>query len=81
MNTQAEFVIEDGVPISLRNLRHMYPFDRMQVGQSFAIPPDLKHTSVASASRYYTRDMEARGQKVEFRVRKLNGSYRCWRTI
>jgi hypothetical protein len=48
----------------------------MNVGDSFAIPPEIKrHTVAVSAMRY--------GKKhgMKFTTRKMpDGTYRCWRT-
>lgn len=62
--------IEKGIELPQR-----FPFWKMDVGDSFAVPADIKRTIVAtSASVYGIRH----GKK--FSVRKeANGQLRCWR--
>lgn len=62
--------IEKNVPLPRR-----FPFDDMQVGDSFAIPSEVHRTTVSVAANRY-------GAKhgVKFTVRLMpNRSYRCWR--
>jgi hypothetical protein len=71
------FRIEPGIPIqplSKRRAddpREAYPFDLMQVGDSF-VAPDVRVRN--SASHWGIRNRR------EFATRALgNGTYRCWR--
>lgn len=63
--------VESGIPIPKK-----FPFDEMQVGDSFAIPPEVKRGTVRIAAMRY-------GDKhgMTFVTKKMpDGSYRCWRT-
>ena len=62
--------IEKNVPMPLR-----YPFAQMEVGDSFAVPPNVSRTTVNVAAKRYT---DKHGGK--FTVRLMpDRSYRCWR--
>lgn len=63
--------IEKNIPIPGR-----YPFEQMEVGDSFAIPTSIKRQTVSVAARRY-------GDKHNktFVTRKMpDGTIRCWRT-
>lgn len=62
--------IEKGVPMPIK-----YPFKDMQVGDSFAVPPDIKRSAVSVAATRY-------GTKLgrQFAVRLMpDRTLRCWR--
>ena len=62
--------VENQVPLPKR-----YPFHQMQVGDSFAIPPDIRRETVAVAALRYGRKHD-----MKFVVRLMpDRSYRCWR--
>lgn len=62
--------IEKGVPIPRR-----YPFEHMQVGDSFAVPEGINRTRVSIAAMRYGRE-----HKMKFTVRQMpDRSLRCWR--
>jgi hypothetical protein len=62
--------INKNVPMPVR-----WPFPNMQVGDSFAIPPDVLSTTVSVAA---TRFGKKNGMK--FTVRKMpDKTFRCWR--
>jgi hypothetical protein len=52
-----------------------YPFDQMDVGDSFAVPEAIKKNTVSIAARRYGEKSNA---KFAFRKFK-DGTYRCWR--
>jgi hypothetical protein len=52
-----------------------YPFENMQVGDSFLLPETIKRTSVAVAAMRYGRN-----NNKKFTVRKTKDGFRCWRT-
>ena len=63
--------IDKAIPIPNR-----FPFDKMEVGDSFAIPADVPRTTVNVAARRY-------GDKhnMKFITRQMpDGTIRCWRT-
>ena len=52
-----------------------YPFEQMEVGDSFALPPSASRENVAAATSRYGKN-----HKKIFTVRKSNdGTFRCWR--
>jgi hypothetical protein len=52
-----------------------YPFEQMEVGDSFAVPDTVKRTTLSIAMRRYGRK-----NNKKFTVRKFkDGAYRCWR--
>ena len=63
--------VEKNVPIPAR-----YPFDKMEVGDSFALPPSAARNSVTvSAGRYGNK------HNMKFIVRIMpDRTLRCWRT-
>lgn len=62
--------IESGIPISSK-----YPFEKMKVNDSFAIPPNIKRATVNVAAKRFG---DKNGMK--FTVRMMEDrSYRCWR--
>lgn len=62
--------IDKGIPMPKR-----YPFDQMEVGDSFAVPPGVSRTTVAIAAMRYGRDHD-----MKFTIRMMpDRSYRCWR--
>jgi hypothetical protein len=62
--------IEKNVPLPV-----IYPFAKMEVGDSFAVPSSIRRETVSVAANRY-------GAKhgMKFTVRLMpNRSYRCWR--
>ncbi len=52
-----------------------YPFAGMQVGDSFAVPPDVKRPAVTVAAMRF-----ARKNGMRFTVRQVaDKTFRCWR--
>lgn len=62
--------VEKGIPVPRK-----YPFDEMEVGDSFAVPPDIHRTTVAIAALRYGRK-----HGVKFVIRMMDDrTHRCWR--
>ena len=62
--------IEKNVPVPKK-----YPFAGMQVGDSFAVPPDVKRPAVTVAAMRYGRQ-----HGMKFTVRQVaDKTFRCWR--
>jgi len=61
--------VESGIPMPQR-----YPFKDMQVGDSFAVPPQAKRPSVTVAAKRFG---DKHGMK--FTIRKTPDGFRCWR--
>ena len=62
--------IDKDVPLPAR-----YPFADMQVGDSFAVPPTIKRSSINVAAMRYGRK---HGMKFTVRL-TADRSFRCWR--
>jgi len=67
-----DFEIEKGIPLPARPNK-VYPFDQMEVGDSFLIP-DHKYRAVQAAA---SRAGKCSGKR--FTVRNTKEGYRCWR--
>lgn len=69
-------VVEKGVPVpkkrEVKKRESRYPFDVMDVGDSFLIATDC--TKVRAAAYAY-----AKRQNKKFVVRKIGSAHRCWR--
>lgn len=62
--------IDKGIPVPRK-----YPFDQMEVGDSFAVPPDTHRTTVSIAALRYGRKHGMR-----FVTRTMpDRTLRCWR--
>jgi hypothetical protein len=62
--------VEKDVPLPVK-----FPFAGMQVGDSFAVPPDVKRPAVTVAAMRFGRKHGMR-----FTVRQVaDKTYRCWR--
>lgn len=62
--------IDKGVPLPRR-----FPFADMQVGDSFAVPPDVKRPAVTVAAMRYGRK-----HGIKFTIRlTADRTLRCWR--
>ena len=75
-----EFTIEKNVPlveVVRRAGGFKYPFDEMEIGDSFVVGDTVKQ---ASAARTYASQRRKRGKsEAWFTVRKAPDGYRCWR--
>lgn len=63
--------VEKGIPIPAR-----YPFNQMEVGDSFVVPMEITRYAVSTAAHRY-------GKKhgIKFTVRRMTDkTIRCWRT-
>ena len=68
------FVVESDVPITARKTRVTYPFNKMEPGDSFAIPDEDAKSVSGAAWRW------GKAHHAKFAVRKdAAGRYRCWR--
>lgn len=62
--------IEKGIELPQR-----FPFSKMEVGDSFAVPADIKKTIISTSASVYGR---RNGKKFSVRKDAL-GQLRCWR--
>lgn len=63
--------IEKNIPIPKR-----FPFDKMEIGDSFSIPSNVRRSTASVAARRYGDK-----HKMKFITRKMpDGTIRCWRT-
>ncbi len=73
MSTKAmkkELAVDKRVPIPVK-----FPFAKMKVGDSFAVPRDVKRAAVSVAAMRFGRKHDMR-----FTVRQMpDKTFRCWR--
>ncbi len=63
--------IDKNVPLPAR-----FPFEQMEVGDSFVVPSGMHRTTVSIAALRYGRK-----HRMKFITRKMpDGTIRCWRT-
>jgi hypothetical protein len=56
-------------------LPYKFPFAKMKIGDSFAVPPDVKRAAVSVAAMRYGRK-----HGMKFTVRQVaDKTFRCWR--
>jgi hypothetical protein len=61
--------------IKMPGSRHGFPFDGMQVGDSFLVPPKISRAVVSAAMQRAAEKLKAK-----FSLRAVgNGDVRCWR--
>jgi hypothetical protein len=65
--------VENNIPIPEPAGQNRWPFNAMNVGESFVVPDRWRGSIVAAVYGYWNK----RGKK--FSVRKVNGERRCWR--
>jgi hypothetical protein len=71
-----DYKIEKGIELSStpRGRRGLYPFDKMEVGDSFIVENRADRQKVRVASNNYYRKYKSR-----FTVRQWEDKWRCWR--
>lgn len=68
-------VIDRNVPIPDAAPKGKYPWDKMEVGDSFVFPGTLDpHACYAAA-----QNIRKKCPDKDFRVRRIGKQYRCWR--
>ena len=65
--------IDKGIPVPL-NPRRLYPFDEMEIGDSFAVPL-AEHSAIHSATCWRAK---RHGEK--YTIRRMEDCVRVWRT-
>jgi len=78
------FVIRSDIPIPLRSARSSkYPFEHMEVGDSFVVPADaVPARGVASLRAAIAQFRKAKDNSTKFIARTLDdGSVGVWRTL
>jgi hypothetical protein len=69
--------IERDVPMPVRRAVTVWPFAKMGVGDSFAVPPGVSDDVVRAAARNH---VARRQPSAKYAVRKdASGCHRCWR--
>lgn len=69
-----DFKIEQGIPVPLGDARSRYPFQSMNVGDSFALTPQQVRSARNSMHAY------AKRSGTRFTLREVgDGVWRCWR--
>ena len=75
----APFVIEKNIPIKQRVKNSRYPFDIMELGDSFFVPVGNEHRTAAVGARLRTCAYAHGKRRGMFSFRKVDGGLRCWR--
>lgn len=72
-----EFKIDKNVPLPTAGRPRIYPWDQLEVGDSFAFKAETRHQMerIRSAGYHFGK---TRGMKFAFR-RESECQYRCWR--
>jgi hypothetical protein len=81
--------VEKGIPIPIinRTTRHLYPFEKMEIGDSFAVPVILeephhkKFNKLNSAICAWRRKNKCPEKKFTCRFIKEESIIRCWRVV
>lgn len=68
-----EIKVEKGIPLPISFQAQRYPFDKMDIGDSFFIEKVEAQRLSAAASLYGKRN------NMKFSVRSIDNGYRCWR--
>jgi hypothetical protein len=64
--------------VSRKNTGMKYPFNKMEVGDSFSVPDEKTAISVRALATYFCKKPENEGKF--FTTRKITPTtYRCWR--
>lgn len=76
MPASAEIKIDKNIPVPGNGeCARKYPFNKLEIGDSFAMPGDVLLGKFRSAAWHF-----ARTNKITLSVRKTDSGYRCWRT-
>lgn len=67
--------VEKGITVPRVRRYTKYPFDKMEVGDSFYCDGATRNSIASSASRYARN----KGQGKKFTIRKEGNGCRCWR--
>lgn len=77
-DSEIKYVIESNIPMPNPRRATNYPFDELEIGQSFAFSADL-HSSVSGAAYNWTHS-NSQGKKLSIRAMdKEKSTYRVWR--
>ena len=79
-DTQRAYAIESNIPIApLKAENSIYPFLKMNVGDSFALKDDSlrEGTNVRNAIAIFNKAHAP--MKFSLRLNRASGKYRCWR--
>lgn len=76
MDDSTNFKIEKDVPYPIPQRRRKYPFQEMEIGDSFQVA----FSDISASSLRYTASQYGLRNNKKFSVRKLNKNFcRCWR--
>ncbi len=72
--------IEKNIPIPLGRHAHSYPFEQMEVGDSFEISPQKRKSGLAQSARSFAKCQPSSNQpKFTLRCSKTEDTVRIWR--
>lgn len=73
----SDFKIEKDIKMPVKNGNLMYPWDQMQVGDSFLLGLEHKISTASSSAAQYSK----RHPEVKFSCRKTREGVRFWRIL
>ena len=79
------YKIEKGIPIPPRTIKHMYPFEDMECGDSFAVPvilndnPSTVVKRIRQAAYQYCVSQKLTNERFIYRYMPNEKAVRCWR--
>lgn len=72
--------VDKKIPLPKRwDYRKKYPWDEMEVGDSFLFPEFDNKTTPYALVRGHNVRMQAKGREERFEVHKTDEGLRCWR--
>lgn len=75
-----EFKIEKGVPIPPRKIQSKYPWDQMDIGDSFFVPSTSGYKLSKIQSNAYAYGIKITPKR-KFVIRTLEKGFRIWRVV
>jgi hypothetical protein len=77
MSARVEYKVEEGIPLAKKITKTMYPFYRMNKGDSFMVPVE-KGLTMKGAMHRFMRNNKAKFIAMEVSENGSDG-IRCWR--
>lgn len=71
-----KYEIEKGIEIPEKSLSSIYPFEIMEVGDSFFVDDIKKYEALLSRKAYLFKKFN-----IKISVRRVDGGIRVWRTL
>lgn len=68
-----DYTIEKDIPYPESSKKAKYPFQEMEIGDSFAVEKEKRNT-ILTSSQYWGMKLQRK-----FSVKRYGEAYRCWR--